>query len=202
MRGTLSTVLALAATLSAPATALAAESPQDLVVDTTREVLQILRDNRQRVVGDPAYVRGLVNEKIVPHLDFEIMTRLAVGKYWNDASASQRATLVEEFRALLLHTYSKSLGEYKDQRIDFRPFQPEARDDRAVVRSQFQGDAGQPVPVDYKLRRTDGWKIYDITIDGISLVTNYRASFGAELEKGGVASLIASLQRKNAELGP
>ena len=202
MRGKLSSVLMLAATLSAPATALAAASPQDLVVDTTHEVLQVLRENRQRIVSDPAYVRALVNDKIVPHLDFEIMTRLAVGKYWNDASVSQRATLVEEFRTLLLLTYTKSLSEYKDQRIEFRPFQPEARDDRAVVRSQFQSDAGQPVPIDYKLRRTNSWKIYDITIDGISLVTNYRASFGAELEQGGVPALIASLQKKNAELGP
>ncbi len=202
MKMVLSTVLALAAAFSAPALALAVESPQDLVVNTTHEVLQVLRDNRERVTSDPAYVRKLVNEKIVPHLDFEIMTRLAVGKYWNDASASQKATLVQEFRNLLLRTYTKSLSEYKDQRIEFRPFQPEARDDRAVVRSQFQSEGAQPVPVDYKLRRTDDWKIYDITIDSISLVTNYRASFGAELERGGVAALIASLQRKNAELGP
>ena len=188
----------LAATLVlVPLAALADPSAQELMEGTTSEVLQIIRDNRARVASDPAYIDALVNEKIVPHLDFYAMTRLALAAHWKQATKEQRKGIATEFRQLLLRTYGKSLAAYQDQRIVFKPYQPGSREDRAVVRSEFISDTGKPVPVDYKLRMKNGWKIYDIRIDGISLVSNYRSSFDAEIQQAGIQGLLDSLREKN-----
>jgi phospholipid transport system substrate-binding protein len=187
----------LALGLCVPLAAAADEAAQALVVDNTNAVLEALKANRERVQSDPGYVEDLVTESIVPHLDFPIMTLLAVGKkHWKSADAEQRKTLVNEFRTLLLRTYSKSLAEYRDQRIEFLPYEPSAKKNRAVVRSKFYPSGGQPVTVDYRLRNKNGWRIYDIKIDGISLVKN----FPAEIEQSGIDGLIASLQAKNQVL--
>ncbi|MDH3451003.1 MAG: ABC transporter substrate-binding protein [Gammaproteobacteria bacterium] len=187
--------------LCLPLTASADEAAQALVVDNTKAVLDALRANREQVASDPQYVQLLVTEKIVPHLDFQVMTLLVVGKkHWQNADAAQRKTLTDEFRTLLLRTYSKSLAEYRDQRIEFLPYQPSAKKDRAVVRSKFYPTGGQPVAVDYRLRNKDGWRIYDIKIDGISLVKNFQSSFAAEIEQSGIDGLIASLEAKNQVL--
>ena len=187
--------------LFVPLAALADEAAQALVMDNTNAVLEALKANRERVAGDPQYVEQLVTEKIVPHLDFPIMTRLVVGKtHWKSADATQRKTLVAEFRTLLLRTYSKSLAEYRDERIEFLPYEPSQKKNRAVVRSMFYPSGGQPVAVDYRLRNKNGWKIYDIKIDGISLVKNFKSSFSSEIEQSGVDGLIASLQAKNQVL--
>jgi len=187
--------------LFVPLAALADEAAQALVMDNTNAVLEALKANRERVAGDPQYVEQLVTEKIVPHLDFQIMTLLVVGKtHWKSADATQRKTLVAEFRTLLLRTYSKSLAEYRDERIEFLPYEPSQKKNRAVVRSMFYPSGGQPVAVDYRLRNKNGWKIYDIKIDGISLVKNFKSSFSSEIEQSGVDGLIASLQAKNQVL--
>ncbi len=184
-----------------PLAAVADQAAQTLVVDNTNAVLAALKANRERVATDPRYIDELVTEKIVPHLDFDVMTILAVGtRHWKGASATQRRTLVGEFQKLLLRTYSKSLAEYRDQRIEFLPLEPSDKKDRAVVRSKFYPSGGQPVALDYRLRNKDGWKIYDIKIDGISLVKNFRSSFNSEIEQSGIDGLIASLQKKNQVL--
>lgn len=184
-----------------PLTAVADQAAQALVVENTNAVLAALKANRERVASDPSYIDQLVAEKIVPHLDFTVMTVLAVGtRNWKGASATQRTTLVNEFRQLLLRTYSKSLAEYRDQRIEFLPFEPSQKKDRAEVRSRFFPSGGQPVAVDYRLRNKNGWKIYDIKIDGISLVKNFQSSFNSEIEQSGIDGLIASLQKKNQVL--
>lgn len=191
----------LALLLWMPLGAGADEAAQALVVENTNAVLAALKANRERVASDPQYVQQLVTERIVPHLDFQVMTLLVVGKdHWRGATAVQRDTLTTEFRTLLLRTYSKSLAEYRDQRIEFLPYEPSDRKDRAVVRSRFYPSGGQPVTIDYRLRNKDGWRIYDIKIDGISLVRNFQSSFMAELEQSGVDGLIASLQAKNKSL--
>lgn len=187
--------------LSVPLAAAADEAAQALVVENTNAVLEALKANRERVQSDPGYIEDLVTENIVPYLDFPVMTLLAVGKrHWKSAAAAQRKTLIDEFRTLLLRTYSKSLAEYRDQRIEFLPYEPSAKENRAVVRSKFYPTGGQPVAVDYRLRNKNGWRIYDIKIDGISLVKNFQSSFAAEIEQSGIDGLIASLRAKNQVL--
>lgn len=190
----------LCALLVAPASALADTQAQAVVERSTRAVLEELRTNRERITGDPKYLTDLVDREIVPYLDFAAMTVLAVNQHWRAASASQREALVDAFSTLLLRTYTKSLTEFRDQRIEFLPNEPEDKPGRATVRSRYHPNSGDPVLVEYKLREKDGWKIYDIRIDGISLVTNYRATFDAEIRQAGIDGLIASLRRKNDEL--
>ncbi len=191
--------LALAA---APSAVLADASAQRLVEETTQAILADLRANRDRVASDRQYLEDLVNRRIVPHLDFDAMTKLAVYRNWLKANDAQRTALIEEFRTLLLRTYGKSLAEFREQRIEFLPFEPSAKEGLAIVRSRFFPSGGSPVEVDYRLRDNDGWKIYDIRIDGISLVTNYRNSFDAQVAQSGIEGLLQSLRQKNRELAP
>ena len=127
------------------------------------------------------------------------MTKLAVGKSWKQADEKQRVDLVTEFKALLLNTYTNALTEYSGESIEFQPFKPEKREDRAVVRSVFKQTNGSTIPVLYKLREKEGWLIYDIEVDQISLVTSYRTAFSNEIEKGGIDGLIKTMKDKNAK---
>ena len=194
----LAAVAMLGTWLAAPATA-AVEQAQSMVERTTNEMLEILRSNKERIKTDSGFLNQQVERVIVPHLDFESMTKLAVAAYWRQADSKQRDRLVEEFRTLLLRTYTKSLGEFSGQQVEFLPFRDSGRDDRAVVRSRIiQAAGGPPISVEYRLRLLDeGWKIYDITIDNISLVTSYRTSFASQIRQTGVEGLIASLEEKN-----
>ena len=181
----------------------ATEAAQALVERTTEEMLSFLRNNRERVASDMEFLKQEVREVIVPHLDFESMTKLAVAAPWRQATAEQRESLVEEFRALLLRTYTKSLGEFSNQQVEFLPFRASDRPDRAVVRSRIiQSSGGPPISVEYRLRLLDeGWKIYDIIIDNISLVTSYRTTFASQIRQSGLDGLIASLAEKNTQSG-
>lgn len=176
----------------------AVEHPaQTLVSESTDKVLQILSENSERIATDPAYVLAVINTYISPNLDFVSMTKLAVGKNWKKASKSQRKMLVEQFRLLMLNTYSKSLTQYSGQSIKFLPFREGKREDRAKVRSEFTLSGGVAIPITYKLLNRGRWKIYDIAIDGISLVTNYRTGFSKKIKSDGIDGLIAQLRAKN-----
>ena len=178
----------------------AADHPaQTLVVDAITSMLDVLKNDSDKIKSDPDYRQGKVDELIVPHLDFDTMTKLAVGKFWRRADAAQQAELIIEFKMLLLNTYTDALTEYSDETITFEPFRPEERADRAVVRSTFSQSGGSDVPVLYKLRDKGGWSIYDIEVNNISLVTNYRTAFTSEISKGGIAGLIETLKERNAK---
>lgn len=178
--------------------ALAQEHPaQSMVVSSITTMLEVLKNERDRIKAEPAYLQSRVDELIVPNLDFNTMTKLAVGKFWKRADASQKTELVVEFRTLLLNTYTGALSQYSGETIEFEPFRAEKRDDRAVVRSTFSQSAGSDVPVIYKLRDKDGWGIYDIEVNSISLVTSYRSAFANEIDKGGIAGLIDTLKERN-----
>ena len=178
----------------------AAEHPaQTLVVDAISAMLDVLKNDGDKIKSDPDYRQSKVDELLVPHLDFDTMTKLAVGKFWRRADAAQQAELVIQFKMLLLNTYTDALTEYGDETITFEPFRPEERDDRAVVRSTFSQSGGSDVPVLYKLRDKGGWSIYDISVNNISLVTNYRTAFTNEIGKGGIAGLIDTLKERNAK---
>lgn len=191
--------LAMAVTLPFAGLVTAAEHPaQELVVSSTTEMLDVLKNESDRIAAEPEYLDAKVEEIVVPNLDFETMTKLAIGKFWRQADETQRTELVAEFKTLLLNTYTSAMTEYSGGTISFEPFRPEEREDRAVVRSTFDQSGGQDVPVTYKLRDKDGWSIYDIEVDGLSLVTNYRTAFANEIRKGGIAGLLETLEKRNA----
>jgi phospholipid transport system substrate-binding protein len=193
--------LALVAFLAGTAgMAVADIAPDVLARNTTEEVLEILRTNKD-IRSDPKKVTELVEAKILPNFDFTKMTRLAVGKGWRQASPEQRETLVTEFKNLLVRTYGTSLTQYKNETVEFKPVKIEPTATDVTVKSQInRAGGGQPVAVDYSMEKTtNGWKVYDVTIEAVSLVTTYRGSFADEVQRSGIDGLIASLQQKNRD---
>ena len=172
---------------------------QQLVQDSTTKLIAVLKEEGERIKTDKAFLDEQIATYVVPNIDFDLMTKLAVGKAWRQASDDQRVSLVAQFKALLLNTYTNALTEYSGESIEFQPFKPENREDRAVVRSVFKQASGSTVPVLYKLREQDGWLIYDIEVEQISLVTSYRTAFSNEIEKGGIDGLIQVMKDKNAQ---
>jgi len=193
--------LIILACVAGTAHATADSTPPDVLAkNTTQEVLNVLRNN-QDIRTDPKKVTELVEAKIVPHFDFTKMTRLAVGKGWRQATPEQQQTLVTEFRNLLVRTYGTSLTKYKNEAVEFKPLKMDPNATDVTVRSQINWSGStQPVAVDYSMEKTpDGWKVYDVTIEAVSLVTTYRGSFADQVQRSGVDGLIASLQQKNRD---
>jgi len=200
LRRTAAALVLAAATPFVSVAGWAADHPaQEIVVESTMAMLDVLKNESDRIAEEPGYLDAKVEEIIVPNLDFDTMTKLAVGKFWRQADATQKTELVTEFKTLLLNTYTSAMTEYSGGTIDFEPFRPESREDRAVVRSEFDQSGGQNVPVTYKLRDKDGWSIYDIEVDSLSLVTSYRTAFASEIRKGGIAGLLDTLKERNAK---
>jgi phospholipid transport system substrate-binding protein len=195
-------ILCLLLMLTGPALAQeksAAADPQALVQDVTREILQKIKENRARL-GDAEFVAQKIEELIVPHIDQVAMSKLALGKHWRTATPEQREEFVREFKNLLIRTYKTSLVGYSDQTVDFLPFRAtEDPDKTATVRSVIKRVGGPPVPINYSLRfkPEDGWKVYDIVVEGVSLVTNYRSSFDRDIAGGGMDKLLASMKQRN-----
>ena len=182
------------------ANAVADISPDLLAKTTTDEVLEVLRNNKD-IRTDPKKVTALVEEKVLPNFDFTKMTRLAVGKGWRHASPEQRETLVTEFKNLLVRTYGSSLTQYKNETVEFKPLKMEPSATDVTVKSQInRAGGGQPIAVDYSMEKTaNGWKVYDVTVEAVSLVTTYRGSFADEVQRSGIDGLIVSLQQKNRD---
>lgn len=175
------------------------ESPDALVRNVTDEVLNILRQDKAIQNGDVRRAGELIETRIAPHFDFARMTQLAVGPAWRKADAQQRQQLTDAFRALLVRTYANALTAYKDQTVSFKPVS-QGQDAREVtVRSQIRRPGGQPVSIDYSLARGDGgeWKVFDVVVADISLVTTYRSSFASEVSRDGIDGLIRAIQAKN-----
>jgi len=189
------TVLAFAAPVSADSD----HPAQKLVEDSISSMLDVMREESDRIKAEPEFLQAKLEEFIMPNLDFESMTRLAVSKFWRRADSNQRQELVDEFTKLLINTYAGALAQYSGESIEFDPFRPESREDRAVVRSRFLPITGDSVPVFYKLRERSGWTIYDIEVNEISLVTSYRSAFSNEIEKNGIDGLIDTLKERNAK---
>jgi phospholipid transport system substrate-binding protein len=171
---------------------------QALVQDATEEMLSVLRDAAGE--DDVESIRQKLEDIILPKLDFVTMTKLAVGRNWLDASDEQKRALVGAFRKLLVRTYADSLAEYEDQKIEFLPLEPGNEPERVRVRSKVIQKNDDDIPVHYRLRYNSGdWAVYDIVIDGVSLVRTYRSSFASQIDQGGIAALIEKLEQKNAE---
>lgn len=189
-------VLAGLATLSVAA---ADGMPPDVLVrSVSTDVLEIVRKDKDIQSGNVRKAVELAEVKVLPHFDFVHMTRLAVGKDWRKATPEQQKSLVDEFRTLLVRTYSKAFVEYRNQEIEFKPLKMQPADTDVLVRTVVKQASGKPVQIDYNLDQTgQGWKVYDISVAGVSLVTNYRSSFAQEVSAGGIDGLIASLRAKN-----
>jgi phospholipid transport system substrate-binding protein len=187
--------------LATPALAVEA-SPDTLVDNTAQEVLTIVRQDKDIRGGNKAKILDLVEAKILPHFDFNRMTRLAMGKNWSKAAPDQQQELVKEFRTLLVRTYSNALSTYSDATIKVEPLKNKGGETDTTVKTKVIQDSGQePVPIDYSMEKTsDGWKVYDVTVAGVSLVTNYRSTFNNQVREGGVEKLIKTLADKNRSL--
>ncbi len=175
--------------------------PDQLIKDTSEKVLSALEQNKDKYKEQPEAIHGLVNDIILPHLDFRAMSKLALGKNWRKANDEQQTRFVEAFKTMLIRTYSKSLTEYAGQEIRFLPYRPPAEGKRTVkVQTVISQSNGPDIPIDYSLRiKDDIWKVYDIKIDGISLVTNYRNSFASDINRVGIDGLIEKLLAKSSD---
>lgn len=191
-------ILLLLLTVALPAAA-QNDSPDALIKNTVDEVVTILKQDNGIREGNQEKVLNLVREKILPHFNFTRMTQLAMGKNWSQADQEQKKSLVKEFRTLLVRTYSNSLTTYRDEVIKVSPANVAPQDTRATVRTLvIQGSGKQPVPIDYAMEKSENtWKVYDVTVSGVSLVTNYRGTFNSQIRNGGVNGLIAALVEKN-----
>ena len=188
----------------APARAQQDLGPEELVRKVTQDVLDAIRSDRQLAAGDRQKALKLAEEKVLPLIDFEEATRLAVGRAWAQAAPEQRNRLVEEFRRMLVRTYSNAISAYEGQTMKVLPVRMKPGDTEATVHNQYIRAGGTPLPVDYQMHKTDqGWKIYDITVEGVSLVLTYRSEFDAVVKQSGIDGLIKRLEEKNtpAKLG-
>lgn len=183
------------------AAVMAQDAPDVLVQQVTEEVLEVVRKDKDIQNGNTQKVIELVERKVLPHFNFSRMTALAVGKDWRKASPQQQQQLTHEFKTLLVRTYSNALAGYRNQKIVYKPFKMNAGDAEALVRTEVLQPGAKPVQLDYSLEKQDsGWKVFDVVVAGISLVTNYRDQFGQEVRAGGVDGLIAAIAAKNKSL--
>ena len=184
----------------------AAVSAQDLAPDAqvkkiTDEVIGVIKQDKDIHAGNQKKINELVDAKVLPHFNFSHMTALAVGLNWPKASAEQQKALTSEFRGLLVRTYSNALSTYKNQVIEVMPLRAAAGDTEVTVRTQVKQPGTAPVSIDYGMEKTpSGWMVYDVVVGGVSLVTNYRETFNAEIRDGGLDGLIKSLVSKNHSL--
>ena len=172
--------------------------PDELVKKVTADVLDSIKADKQLQAGDRRKALALAEQKILPHVDFREAAKLATGKVWQGASSEQQERIVNEFRSMLVRIYSNSIDVYRGQTMKVLPVRAPKDATEAVVRNQYLRDGRQPVVVEYAMRKAaDGWKIYDITVEGVTLVLTYRAEFESITRTSGVDGLIKRLAEKN-----
>ncbi|MRX09252.1 hypothetical protein GJ697_15525 [Pseudoduganella sp. FT25W] len=177
------------------------EAPDALVKRISSDVLNTAKNDKAIQAGDTKKVIDLVETKILPYVDFQRMTALAAGRFWRDATPEQQKALTEQFRTLLVFTYSGALSQVKDQTVEFKPLRADPTDTEVEVRSQVNQARGEPIPLNYRVAKgPQGWKIYDINVLGAWLVETYKGTFASEISKGGMDGLIKALTEKNKKL--
>jgi phospholipid transport system substrate-binding protein len=174
-------------------------TPDQLVQRVTEDVLNSIKSDKQLAAGDKQKALKLAEEKILPHVDFQEATRLAVGRAWSQASPEQKQKLVDEFRRMLVRTYSGAIQAYEGQTMKVQPLRMKPDDTDVTVHNQYiRAGGGKPIQLDYQMRKTEqGWKIYDIVVEGVSLVLTYRSEFDAVVKQQGIDGLIKRLADKN-----
>jgi phospholipid transport system substrate-binding protein len=179
----------------------AQEAPDVLVKRISLEVVDAAKADKEIQAGNQKRVLDLVEAKILPYIDFQRMTSLAAGRFWREATPEQKSQLTNEFRSLLVYTYSGAISQIKDQKLEFKPMRSEPGDTEVEVRSQVVQPRGEPLQLNYRLEKVgSGWKIYDVNVLGAWLVETYKGNFAAEISKGGVDGLIKTLTEKNKKL--
>jgi len=191
-------VVALVLCGSVPAAIVNTASPLDLVKETTDHVLSRIAGQRGELRADPGKVYNLVNEIVLPRFDFEYMSQLVLGKYWSRASVEQKSEFVMEFRELLVRTYATTLLNYADQEIDYLPLRMASEATDATVSTRVVGGGAPPIPINYSLYQKEGeWKVYDVAIDNISLVAQYRRSYASHIQRHRLDGLIQQMRKLN-----
>lgn len=181
--------------------AVAQEAPDVLIKRISEEVMTIAKSDKEIQGGNPRRIQQVVDEKILPNVDFQRMTALAAGRYWRDATPDQQKQLTTEFRSLLMYTYSGAIAQIRDQKLEYRPLRADPADTEVVVNTQVIQPRGEPIQLSYRLAKAPaGWKIYDVNVLGAWLVETYKGSFAAEIGKSGVDGLIKTLSEKNKKL--
>ena len=180
---------------------IAAETnPQELIRQTADQLLSKIQSDSEQFQQDPDKLYALVEEVVSPHFEFDTMVNLALGSYKSKISSEQRPLLINEFRILLVRTYGKALLEYNNQKIIYLPTEGSLEGGDVTVKTEIEQEGGFPIPLNYSLKASEqGWKVYDISVDDISLVTNYRSSFSRQIKKNGVDGLIKTLHDRNQE---
>ncbi|WP_318840970.1 MlaC/ttg2D family ABC transporter substrate-binding protein [Noviherbaspirillum aerium] len=180
----------------------AAEAPDALVRRISGEVINIAKTDEAILRGNQQRVLALVRQHVLPHIDFERMTSLAVGRYWREATPQQRERLTEEFRDLLVHVYSGAIAQVKDKQLVVKPLRGNPRTGEVIVQSEvIQKGGAEPIELNYRLADgPSGWKIYDVSVLDVWLVQSYRSTFANEIGSGGIDGLIRTLDAKNAKL--
>jgi phospholipid transport system substrate-binding protein len=197
VRIVLATLVGVAASW-AGAPVLAQETPDATVKRVAEETLAAAKADPQIQAGNQARIREVVEVKLLPHFDFTRITALAMGKNWRLATPEQQKQLTEEFRSLLVRTYSGAISQYKDEKLDYKPLRMNPGDTEVLVRTAVMRASGPPIPMDYSMEKTpEGWRCYDVVVGGVSLVTNYRDEFNAQIQKGGIDGLIKTLADRN-----
>ena len=182
---------------TATAQAQTAQAPDALIKSVSSDVLDTVKSDPSFKAGDINKVIALVDTKVMPYVDFQRMTASAVGRYWRQATPEQQKRLEDEFKLLLVRTYSGALAQVKDQTVSLKPMRANPDDTEVVVRTEVRGK-GDPVQLDYRLEKTpQGWKIYDVNVLGVWLVENYRNSFAQEIGANGIDGLISKLAERN-----
>jgi len=177
------------------------DSPDALIKKVTEDVLTIVRQDKDIQSGNTKKAIELVEAKVLPNFNFVHMTALAMGKDWNKATPEQRKQLSDEFKTLLVRTYSNALTGYKDQTVRYKPTKMQAGDAEVVVKTEVVQSGSKPIQLDYSMEKlAEGWKVYDVIVAGVSLVTNYRDTFGQEVRANGVDGLVKMISNKNKQL--
>ncbi len=175
-------------------------APDELVKNTTQEVITVIKQDKDIQSGDRSKIYALVEEKVLTHFDFRRMSQLAMGKNWRQATPEQQDAIIKEFRSLLVRTYAVSLSQYRDQKIEVKPVKLETDAKDATVKSLFIQNGREPVTVEYLMHKIPaGWKVFNITVEGVSLVENYRSTFNDQIRKNGIDGLIKTLGERNKE---
>jgi phospholipid transport system substrate-binding protein len=192
-------VLGVVPAFAAGTAATPGPGPQELIEQVSRDLLRELDADRAAIVADRTRLRALVDKYLLPHFDTDYAARLVLGKHWRDATESQRKRFIDAFYGALMADYGDALVQFTSDRLRILPFRGDPAADGATVRTEVRRDTGQMVPVNYSMRRTpQGWKAWDLTIEGISYVRNFRTDFGAEIDQKGLEAVIARLEARNA----
>ncbi|HEY9199064.1 MAG TPA: ABC transporter substrate-binding protein [Gammaproteobacteria bacterium] len=194
------TALLLGLALNAAVAVAGNADPETLVRETSDRMLVVLKEQNAVIKAEPQRLYALVADIVLPHFDFERMARWVLGKHWKRATPEQQQRFVDEFRTLLVRTYGTALLDYTDQKINFLPMRKSENTEDVTVRTEVIQPGGQPIPINYSMfHREDGWKVYDVSIDGISLVSNYRTDFSNQINTAGLDGLIQKLAERNAQ---